>query len=108
MIYINPEGEFPRYYGDIMQRHSEWQLGDPLPEGWQEVADTDPPQPGENEIVEDGEPQLVDGVLTRTFIVRPFTDQELEARERIANLRDRLEQAGFTQSDIDAIRFTNF
>ena len=39
--YSNPEGEFPRYFQDIIDEHPDWAKGDALPEGWNEVFQED-------------------------------------------------------------------
>jgi hypothetical protein len=103
MMYIDPEGNFPRYYGDIMSQHPEWQLGDSLPAGWQLVADAPSPEYAEDETFEDGEPAVVDGVLTRTFIVRKLTEEELSLRQAPLTARAKLVALGFSEAEISAI-----
>lgn len=104
MLYINPEGEYPRYYGDIMAANPGWKLGDPLPEGWQEVKDIDPPTPQEDKVIEDGYPEFIDGVLTRVFVVRDFTPEEIEAKQAILNLKQKINDLGLTQTELEAIK----
>jgi hypothetical protein len=103
MLYIDPNGNYPRYYGDIMSENSDWKLGDALPEGWQLVADTTAPDCTEDETFEDGEPQVIDGVLTRTFIVRQLTEEEVALRQAPVTARQKLFALGFTEAEISAL-----
>jgi hypothetical protein len=34
MLLIDPQGNYPRYIGDLLLANSEWEEGNPLPEGW--------------------------------------------------------------------------
>ena len=103
MLYVDPQGNYPRYYGDIISANPDWVLGADLPEGWQLVADAAPPVCGENEIIQDGFPEFVDGILTRTFVVRSLTAEELEARNAPRTAREKLEALGFSSAEIYAI-----
>lgn len=103
MIYLSPNNEYPRHYGDIMLAHPGWELGDELPEGWSLVAETEPPFFGENEVLEEVMPVNIDGVLTQTFSVRPMTEKELEQKNAPAKARQKLVDLGFTDLEIDAL-----
>lgn len=103
MLYIDPNGNYPRYYGDIMSENPEWQLGDALPSGWQLVADAPSPDYAEDETFEDGEPAIVDGVLTRTFVVRKLTPEEISIRQAPQTARQKLVDLGFSDVEINAI-----
>ena len=89
MIYISPDNEYPRHPGDIMIDHPEWQIGDPLPEGWTEVAPGTIPDITDTQIWEEVEPALVDGTMTRQFTVRELTADELAQRE-LARIRNKV------------------
>lgn len=104
MMYIDPNGNFPRYYGDIMNENDGWQLGDALPSGWQEVADAMPPEPIENKIIVDGEPEVIDGILTRTYVYRDFTEAEINAKNAILSLRDKIDSGALSDAEIMAIK----
>lgn len=103
MLFIDSNGNFPRYYGDIMAQHEGWQLGDPLPEGWQLVADVPVPDYAADETFEEGEPTLIDGVLTRVYTVRKLTAEELQVRSAPATARQRFIDLGFSDAEISAI-----
>lgn len=103
MLYIDPNGNFPRYYGDIMSANEGWSLGDPLPEGWRLVADAPAPEYGDDEAFIDGEPAIIDGVLTRTFVIRKLTAEELEAKTAPITAREKLLALNFSDAEITAI-----
>lgn len=103
MLYIDPTGNYPRYYGDIMSQNPEWALGDLLPEGWQLVADAPFPEYLDGQIVEDGTPELVDGILTRTYVIRNMNEVELAAKNAPVTARQRFIDLGFTDAEISAI-----
>ncbi len=42
--YVGPDGTFPLHPGDIQREHPDWEIGDPLPDGWHEVSNTLPPE----------------------------------------------------------------
>jgi hypothetical protein len=103
MILINPEGEYPRYYGDIMLATKGWQLGDELPEGWMQVRETEPPALEENQALLELQPVEIDGVFYQQWATRPMTEEEVERREAPARARQKLIDLGFTELEIRAI-----
>jgi hypothetical protein len=104
MLYIDPNGNYPKYYGDIMNDTPGWNLGDDLPEGWQLVADAPAPEVLENQTFYDGDPEIIDGILTRTFIIRDLTTEELALREAPKTARQKLVDLGFSEAEIETIR----
>lgn len=103
MLFIDNEGNFPKYYGDILIQNPNWQIGDELPVGWQEVADALPPEIGEYQILLDGQPEIIEGVLTRTFLTRDMTDEEIAATQAPVTAREKLISLGFSDSEIFAL-----
>jgi hypothetical protein len=103
MIYISPEGEYPRHYGDIMLASPGWQKGDDLPDGWRIVEMTEPPQTDEYEVLEQLDPVEVDGALYQAWDVRPMTDAERERVDAPKLARQKLIELGFTDLEIQAI-----
>ena len=81
MLLINPEGEYPRYIGDLLLANPDWQEGDILPEGWVQVQETALPSIDQNQAIEELSPELVDDIYIQKFAVRPLTQDELDARE---------------------------
>lgn len=79
--FIDPDGNYPRHYGDIQIEHPDWKMGDQLPNGWQSVAaGVFPEIPQDHKAIEHS-PALVNGVLTRQFEVVPYTADELKQLE---------------------------
>lgn len=101
--YINPNNEYPRYYGDIQIEHPEWKLGDALPTGWTGVYAATPPTAGEDEVVEEIFPTEIDGKMTQTFTTRPMTAEEIERRDAPKTAKAKLLALGLTEIEIQAL-----
>ena len=106
MLYISPQNEYPRHYGDIMNAHKGWKFGDPLPEGWREVAMTQPPVAEGDFVADELEPTEIDGALSQNWILRPMTDEEIEIRDAPAKARQKLVDAGLTDLEISELLWT--
>jgi hypothetical protein len=81
MIYISPNNEYPRHYGDIQLDYPDWQLGDTLPEGWVKVEQTSRLETETDQVSYEVYPKEIDGVWYQTWTVRDLTAEELEARK---------------------------
>lgn len=103
MLYISPENEYPRYYGDIQLAHKGWKLGDPLPTGWHEVTELPRPEIADDETVEEGFPVLVDGVYTQNLTARKLTSEELAIKQAPATAKAKLIALGLTEVEIEAL-----
>ena len=78
-MYINESlGLYPRFDGDIQLINPSWQPGMPLPEGWEEVYHTEPPQPAVGECTEQLYPEKIDGVWYIKWNIRKKTEEEIE------------------------------
>lgn len=85
-MYLNTTtGQFPLYAGDIMLAQRNWKIGDPLPDGWVEIAPIPLPAMTESQVPVPGV-QQVDGVWTMTWTLRTLTAAEIAAR-RVADAR---------------------
>lgn len=78
MIYIDPDGNYPRFRGDIELAHPSWTKGDDLPEGWILVQQTEPPTTTTYQVAEETAPELVEGVYQQIWVVREMTSEEIE------------------------------
>jgi len=103
MLYINPEGEFPRHIGDIWIDYPNFKDGDELPEGWVKVEEVPLPNKTDDQIVEQGYPVEVDGVMTQNWQVRDMTAEEIERRNAPKTARQKLIDLGLTEVEIDAL-----
>lgn len=74
--------EYPVYEGDIRLRYPNVSFPpqfDP-PEGYVPMVDVVPPQIDHTQNISEGEPQLVDGVWTRQWVVTDATAEQLAER----------------------------
>lgn len=103
MIYISPENEYPRHIGDLQIANPNFKEGDPLPEGWVQVAEAPRPTAGKDEIVYEGFPIEVDGTMTQNWQTRPMTAEEIERRDAPANAKSKLIALGLTEAEVEAL-----
>lgn len=103
MQYIGPDGTFPLHYGDIMIAHPGWEKGDPLPEGWVYVESAPAPEFGESQVIERGQPQEINGVMTETWVVRDMTQEELDVKNAPIIAKQKLVEAGLSDAEIFAL-----
>lgn len=103
MLFMNTvTGDYPRHIGDLEQLG--WSQGEPLPEGFVQVEYASAiPERGVDEIIEETEPQLVDGVYKQTFIVRPMTAEEIVNRDAPQTAWQKLVDAGLSETEIRAL-----
>ena len=76
-IYVDNNGNYPRYDGDLCLAHPDWEPGDPIPQGWLQVTELEPPTPTEETYVYEEFPIMVGEVLTQNWISRPLSEEEL-------------------------------
>lgn len=103
MIYISPDNDYPRHYGDIMLAKKGWKLGDPLPEGWTQVAEVERPRVEADQIAYEGFPIEIDGVMTQNWLVRDMTAEEIERRDAPKQAREKLIALGLSESEVEAL-----
>tara|TARA_B100000085_G_scaffold228188_1_gene214130 strand:- start:208 stop:597 length:390 start_codon:yes stop_codon:yes gene_type:complete len=64
MKFIDPDGTFPLYVGDVTRIKPDWQEGDALPEGWRQVVETPLPSDYHEDTTEDTlNPEPVEGYI---------------------------------------------
>ena len=103
-LYINPQGEYPRYYGDIQIENPGWEPGNDLPKGWVQVVETDAPDfDADTERAVAAEPALVDGVMTQQWAIRALTAEELERINAPATAKAKLLALGLTEIEIQTL-----
>jgi len=103
MIYINPQGEYPRHIGDIQLEHPNYKAGDTLPDGWVKVAEADRPTVGKDKIAYEDTPVEVDGVMTQNWVVRDMTQEEIDRRDAPKKAKEKLIALGLTEAEVNAL-----
>lgn len=76
-LFISPNNEYPRYEGDIIIDHPDFD-GINIPDGWISVERTERPIPLEGEIVFELFPIYLDGKYVQSWSSRPLTEEEIE------------------------------
>jgi hypothetical protein len=104
-VYISPAEEYPLYYGDVERENPGWQLGQPLPEGWHEVAEVIPPEFSNDQVLEQLAPVKIDGIWTQQWLVRDMTPEEIETRDAPVTAKQKLLDLGLTEKEISALFF---
>lgn len=103
LIFIDPNGNYPRFIGDIVLENPSWTIGNSLPPGWILVAETVPPEVTSTQILEESFPELVDGIHTQKWTVRSKTEQELALDQAAQTARQKLIDLGLTEAEINAL-----
>lgn len=106
-LFINEKNEYPRYIGDLLLVNPEWKDGDALPEGWKEVQESEVPEFGPGETIEEGFPIEKDGKFFRNLKVRDLTEEELALINAPTTAKEKLTSLGFTEAEIRAIAAGN-
>lgn len=102
-FYNTTTKEYPKYIGDLQIDHPEWdgQI-DTAPTPWVWVEDVTP-EYIEDKVIEDAEPQQVNGVWTRQFTHRDLTADEQARIAAPASAKAKLIALGFTENEINAL-----
>ena len=100
MLYVNADGEYPRFVGDIQATVPGWQIGDELPDGWHFVNTVSAPELGDDQLAVEEFPTEVGGVWSQSWSVRAMTAAELARRAAPTTLREKLEQLGLNEHEI--------
>lgn len=103
LIFIDPNGNYPRFVGDMIIENVGWAVGDPIPAGWTLVAETAPPTTSSNQILEESFPEIIDGVYTQKWVVREKNEQELALDQAAQTARQKLINLGLTEAEVDAL-----
>lgn len=123
MIYARVEDsvvvEYPLYQGEIRARfpNSSFPIPFSPPDGYELVADAAPPLVDHTEKIEEGQPRLVNGVWTRTWLTKPASQIEIDSRleakaqavraERDRRLRDS-DWTQFSDAVVDAVSWAAY
>ena len=74
--YNTKTKEYPRHDGDLELLG--WKVGEPLPNDWVQVLETESPSVLETELAYEILPKLIDGVWTRQWATKTLTREEQE------------------------------
>lgn len=102
-MYISPEGDFPRYIGDIMLRNPEWKEGDQLPDGWHKITESEPPQVSAEETAYVSAVEEKDGKHVLVWASRALTPEELEIKNARQNLKNKLDSLELSKEEVGMI-----
>lgn len=108
LIFIDSNGQYPRFIGDILIEHKNWKEGDAIPAGWTLVQETAPPQVSEDQMFYEGPPTVIDGVVSQVWFVRDLTEEELYVKNAPKLIRQRMLDAGFTEEEIRIVARNQF
>lgn len=97
MIFINPQGEYPRYIGDLQIDHPSWVEGDALPSGWTEVTPTELPTPSDTQRVVEVYPVEEGGVWVQAWELIDLTEEEIARKNAPITVKAKLLSLGFTE-----------
>lgn len=102
-IYISPENDYPRFQGDIKIANPEWEPGQPLPQGWNEVEDVPMPEVPLDNLLEEEFPKNIKGKWVRSYKIRPMTEEEKERRDAPKTAKAKLAALGLTEVEIQVL-----
>lgn len=103
MQFISPQGEYPRFIGDIQLEHPNFKKTDPLPTGWVFVETVERPMPAQDEVVYEDYPIEIDGVMSQNWKSRPMTSEEIEFRDAPKRAKEKLIALGLTEAEVEAL-----
>lgn len=88
MLLIDPQGNYPRYIGDLLLSDSGWEEGSPLPEGWILVNTSEIPHHNmSTHRLEELRPILAeDGKYYQSWSLSEITLSESEIREKLLSM----------------------
>ena len=78
-VYMDSQGNYPKYPGDAKIFFPNWDDYDNPPGGWRLVNDVEPPQILSTQTLIENDPIEKNGELFRSFSVREMTQEELDA-----------------------------
>ena len=103
LIFIDPNGNYPRFSGDIVLENPSWTVGNTLPDGWVAVQVVAPPEVNASQVLVEEYPEIIDGVHTQKWSVRSKTSEELVFDVAAQSARQKLRDLGLTDVEIDSL-----
>ena len=94
MIFIDNNGNYPRYIGDLLLTNRSWKNGDVLPEGWAQVNESPAPKAPKGQMAKEIYPANIDGAFYQNWeiieIPDNYFDPVIAESERLQNKRNGL------------------
>ena len=103
MQFISPNGDYPLYFGDIERLEPDYTYGDPIPEGWTTVNNTEPPELEKYQKLAEGGPVEIDGEFYQSWDIVEMTDEERARVDAPETAKAKLLDLGLTELEIKAI-----
>ena len=79
MLLIKDGSDYPLFIGDLQLEYPDWIPGNHLPEGWEEVEESDRPNIFSGQKHIELFPEFVNGKWKRVWSVVDMTQEELDA-----------------------------
>lgn len=83
MIFIDSEGNYPRFLGDLLLSYPDWKSNQDLPDGWNAVMDVEVVESQPGKRVVEVFPEIVNGVAYRKWELQDISKQDIERLEQI-------------------------
>jgi hypothetical protein len=79
MIFVGPNGSYPRYVGDLLLEFPDWTTRKKVPAGWERVFETSPPALSNGTALKELFPaRLEDGKLYQQWSLVPVEEDQFD------------------------------
>lgn len=69
MIFIDKDGNYPKYLGDLQESYPEWTFKNAIPNGWKIVLPTTPPEISGLDMLVEEFPEEIGGVFRQKWSI---------------------------------------
>lgn len=69
MIFVDKQGNYPRYLGDLREAYPEWTVKNAIPNGWKVVREIEAPTVSGLEMLVEDFPECINGILTQKWSI---------------------------------------
>lgn len=83
MIFIDKQGNYPKYLGDLREAYPEWTFKNAIPNGWKLVQETPPPYTEGLEMLIEEFPEEINGTFVQkwSIVSMPATATQVDVPE---------------------------
>lgn len=78
MRFIDNNGNYPRFIGDLMLSHPEWKEGTKIPEGWIVVEESDLPEERVDHTIAESAPEAIGNVMYRKWYLKEVGQADID------------------------------